>query len=111
MSYGRRLVVNRNIVIMKAKFLTVLSIVGIALFYVSQAQSQPPPASVSTGRTAEQATRPEVPGGGHGQVWVNTEAGVYLREGSPFYGTTAKGKYMTEQDAIQAGYKRAPKTP
>lgn len=96
---------------MKTKFLTTICIVGIAVFSVIQAQSQPPPTSVSTGRTTEQATRPQVSGGGHGQVWVNTELGVYHREGSPFYGTTAKGKYMTEQDAIQAGYKRAPKSP
>jgi hypothetical protein len=95
---------------MNTKFLTTVSIVGVALFCVNQAQSQPPPSSVSTGRTTEQATRAQVRGGGHGQVWVNTEAGVYHREGSPFYGTTPKGKYMTEQDAIQAGYKRAPKT-
>jgi len=95
---------------MKTKFLTAVSIVGIALFSLNQAQSQPPPASVSAGRTTEQATRPQALGGGHGQVWVNTEVGVYHREGSPFYGTTAKGKYMTEQDAIQAGYKPAPKT-
>jgi len=110
-SYGRRLVVNRNIFTMNTKFLTIVSVVGVALFCVGQAQSQPPPTSVSTGRTTEQATRPEAPGGGHGQVWVNTEARVYHREGSPFYGTTSKGRYMTEQDAIQAGYKRAPKTP
>jgi hypothetical protein len=96
---------------MNTKFLAVISIVGIALVSVNQAQSQPPPTSVSTGRTTEQATRPEAAGGGHGQVWVNTEAGVYHREGSPFYGTTSKGKYMTEQDAIQAGYKPARKTP
>lgn len=96
---------------MKTRFLTTICIVGIAVFSVIQAQSQPPPTSVSTGRTTEQATRPQVSGGGHGQVWVNTELGVYHREGSPFYGTTAKGKYMTEQDAIQAGYKRAPKSP
>ena len=60
------------------------------------------------GRTTEEATNPPAPGGGHGQVWVNTETGVYHREGSRFYGTTRKGKYMTEQDAIQAGYKPAP---
>jgi outer membrane biosynthesis protein TonB len=59
-------------------------------------------------RTTEEATNPPAPGGGHGQVWVNTETGVYHREGSGFYGTTRKGKYMTEQDAIQAGYKPAP---
>ena len=60
------------------------------------------------GRTTEEATNPPAAGGGHGQVWINTETGVYHREGSRFYGTTQKGKYMTEQDAIQAGYKPAP---
>lgn len=95
---------------MKTKLLTTISIVVVALFFVSQAQSQPPPTAVATGRTTEQATRPEASGGGHGQVWVNTEAGVYHREGSPFYGTTAKGKYMIEQDAKQAGFKPAPKS-
>jgi len=63
------------------------------------------------GRTSDEAANPPAPGGGHGQVWVNTETGVYHREGSRFYGTTRKGKYMTEQDAVQAGYKTAPKRP
>ena len=95
---------------MNTKFLATIFIAGVALFYVNPAHSQPPPTSVSSGRTTEQATRPQAAGGGHGQVWVNTELGVYHREGSPFYGTTAQGKYMTQQDAIQAGYKPAPKT-
>jgi hypothetical protein len=64
---------------------------------------------VPAGRITEEAANPPAPGGGHGQVWVNTETGVYHREGSSFYGTTRKGKYMTEQDAKQAGYKPAPK--
>jgi hypothetical protein len=63
------------------------------------------------GRTTEAAANPPAPGGGHFQVWVNTETRVYHRQGSRFYGTTRKGKYMTEQDAIQAGYKPAPKGP
>ena len=95
---------------MNTKFLTTISVVGIALASLNQVQSQPPPTSVSAGRTSEQVTRPQASGGGHGQVWVNTELGVYHREGSPFYGTTAKGKYMTQQDAMQAGYKPAPKS-
>jgi len=75
-------------------------------FFAAPVQSQAPaPDSAPAGRTAEQA-----PGGGHGLVWVNTEAGVYYGERSPLYGRTRNGKYMTEQDAIQAGYKRAPKT-
>jgi hypothetical protein len=60
-------------------------------------------------RTADEAANPPAPGGGHGQVWVNPETGVYHRTGSRFYGTTRKGKYMTEHDAMQAGYKPAPK--
>jgi hypothetical protein len=70
----------------------------------SPVASPAPPA-----RTADEAANPPAPGGGHGQVWVNPETGVYHRTGSRFYGTTRKGKYMTEQDAIQAGYKPAPK--
>jgi len=77
----------------------------------AKAERKPHPAAspVPAGRTTEEAANPPAPGGGHGQVWVNTETGVYHREGSRFYGTTRKGKYMTQQDAIQAGYKPAPK--
>jgi DNA uptake protein ComE-like DNA-binding protein len=39
-----------------------------------------------------------------GMVWVNTESKVYHREGDRWYGNTKKGKYMTEADAIAAGY-------
>jgi pyruvate/2-oxoglutarate dehydrogenase complex dihydrolipoamide acyltransferase (E2) component len=59
-------------------------------------------------RAIDEAVNPPAPGGGQGQVWVNTETGIYHRQGSRFYGTTRTGKYMTEQDAKQAGYKPAP---
>ena len=77
----------------------------------AKAEGKAPPAAspVPAGRTTEKATNPQAPGGGPGLVWVNTETGVYHSERSPLYGTTSKGKYMTEQQAIQAGYKRAPK--
>jgi len=75
----------------------------------AERKAGPAASPVPAGRTTEEAANPPAPGGGHGQVWVNTETGVYHREGSRFYGTTRKGKYMTEQDAIQAGYKPAPK--
>jgi hypothetical protein len=44
-----------------------------------------------------------------GMVWVNTNTKVYHKEGDRFYGKTKQGKYMTEQDAIQAGYRAAKK--
>ena len=56
------------------------------------------------GATTKAANSP-APGGGHGKVWVNTETHVYHKEGSRFYGTTKKGKYMTEAEAIKEGNK------
>jgi hypothetical protein len=66
--------------------------------------ASPAPATTAT---TEAATNPPAQGGGHGLVWVNTESKVYHREGSRFYGTTKKGKYMTEQDAINEGDRAA----
>jgi hypothetical protein len=40
-------------------------------------------------------------------VWVNTDSHVYHKEGSRFYGTTKKGQYMKEADAVKAGNKAA----
>jgi pyruvate/2-oxoglutarate dehydrogenase complex dihydrolipoamide acyltransferase (E2) component len=72
-------------------------------------RARPAASPTPAGRTTEEAVNPPAPGGGAGLVWVNTEAGVYHGQRSPFYGTTGKGKYMTEHAAIKAGYKRAPK--
>jgi hypothetical protein len=41
-----------------------------------------------------------------GEVWVNTSSGVY-HKGGKWFGATKQGKFMTEQDAIKAGYKAA----
>jgi hypothetical protein len=64
------------------------------------------PAKSTSGAAA--ATAP-APGGGHGLVWVNTDSHVYHREGSRFYGTTKKGKYMTEAEAAKEGNRAAGK--
>jgi hypothetical protein len=55
--------------------------------------------------TAQQP-RPAASGG---MVWVNTVSGVYHKPGSHWYGKTKHGKYMTEADAIKAGYHAAKK--
>lgn len=44
-----------------------------------------------------------------GLVWVNLSTHVYHKEG-PNYGTTKRGKFMTEDDAKKAGYRAAQET-
>jgi hypothetical protein len=51
-----------------------------------------------------------------GMVWANTSTKVFHREGDRYYGNTKHGKWMTEEDALKAGYHEAkeggaPKTP
>jgi hypothetical protein len=68
------------------------------------------PAAASPAAAHGAATKPAnspAPGGGHGKVWVNTETHMYHKEGSRFYGTTRKGKYVTEAEAIKEGNKAA----
>ena len=38
-----------------------------------------------------------------GKVWVNTDTGVY-HKGGKWFGATKQGKFMTEDEAIKAGY-------
>jgi len=40
-----------------------------------------------------------------GMVWVNTNTGIYHREGDRWYGKTKNGKFMSEADAQKAGYR------
>jgi hypothetical protein len=44
---------------------------------------------------------PPVPG----MVWANLDTKRYHKEGSRWFGATRNGKYMTEADAVRAGYK------
>jgi len=60
-----------------------------------------PPAASAKAPASTQGTP------GNGMVWVNTETGVYHKEGSRYYGKTKQGKYMSEADAVNAGYRAA----
>lgn len=53
--------------------------------------------------SAELSANP-APGGGPGLVWVNKDTRVYHKQGDAWYGRTKNGQYMTEADAVKAGY-------
>jgi predicted flap endonuclease-1-like 5' DNA nuclease len=67
------------------------------------------PAASNRAKTANTNAPPasatQAAGGGNGKVWVNTKSGVYHKEGDRWYGKTKEGKYMTEDEAIKAGYR------
>ena len=65
------------------------------------------PLAASPAKTAPEAPTAYTPPPAAGMVWVNLESKVYHKEGDRWYGMTKKGKYMTEADAIKAGYRAA----
>jgi hypothetical protein len=70
--------------------------------------TKPAPASTPAASkpAAKQQTRPA---NSAGMVWVNTDSGIYHKPGTRYYGKTKQGKYMSEADAIKAGYRAAGK--
>ena len=66
----------------------------------------PPQTTASTTSKIPTVGTPQVPPV-KGMVWVNLSTKVYHKEGDVYYGNTKNGKFMTEADAIKAGYRAA----
>ncbi len=70
-----------------------------------------PAAASKPSSPAAAAVAPAQPPPAKGMVWVNTETKVFHREGDRWYGNTKHGKYMTEADALKAGYRESKERP
>jgi hypothetical protein len=64
------------------------------------------PAASTAARTPAAPTAAQQPPV-KGMVWVNLSTKVFHREGDRYYGNTKSGKFMTEADAVKAGYREA----
>jgi hypothetical protein len=64
-----------------------------------------PPAAAANARTTTPTTAQQPPV--KGMVWVNLSTKIFHREGDRYYGNTKNGKFMTEADAVAAGYREA----
>jgi len=77
-------------------------------------RTPPPPVTTASPRTSTPAnaggeTSASATPPSPGMVWVNTDTKIYHLEGDRWYGHTRHGRWMTEQDAMQAGYRKAKK--
>jgi hypothetical protein len=66
-----------------------------------------PASATSTGARTPAATTTAQQPPVKGMVWVNLSTKVFHREGDRYYGNTKSGKFMTEADALKAGYREA----
>jgi hypothetical protein len=65
-----------------------------------------PKAATSTAKPAKTVQQPPAD---KNMVWVNLDSKIYHRSDSVWYGKTKKGSYMSEADAVKAGYREAKK--
>ena len=83
-----------------------LSKAGLTESQISKFESQVTVGKSAGGQSAPEGTVARTPPQ-KGMVWVNTDSGVYHKEGDRWYGATKEGKWLTEADAKKAGYREA----
>ena len=89
------------------RILAALALAG-ALIAAPQGKSAPPEAKkAAAAKAAPAASDADIAAAkAKGLVWVNTNTGVYHKDGR-YYGKTKQGQFMTEDEAKKAGHHAA----
>ena len=98
--------VPKNTIQKITSMVTVGAPAGAAPSKSAQPSAPAPPRAAAAAKTASTSTAAQQPPA-PGMVWVNLETKVFHREGDRYYGKTKNGKFMTEADAVKAGYREA----
>lgn len=77
-------------------------VIGVKVLDVEDAPSPRAQADQAPAAQPDQAAQP-----GAGDVWVNTNSGLYWRPGTRYYGRTRQGEYLSEEEALRQGYRPA----
>jgi len=71
------------------------------------ARAGPPPPPASATPPASTLGNPPPPPPAPGMVWANPDTKLYYFPGATLYGKTRHGRYLTEADALKAGFRAA----
>lgn len=99
----------------RRSFALAVSVIALLLAVpiLSHVHAGPLPAAASSAQASAKAAATPAPTAAEiaaaraaKKVWVNLNTGIY-HKGGRWYGKTKSGKFMTEDEAKKAGYKRA----
>lgn len=65
------------------------------------------PASLGAQARAASGSAAQSKAGSADSVWLNTSSGVYHCPGTQYFGSTRRGRFLTEAEAQKAGYRPA----
>lgn len=87
--------------------ITPLVIAGPAAATPAAVKGAEPKKASPTAKATAKAKEAPMPPPGKEMVWVNPDSKIYHKAGSKWYGKTKQGSYMSEAEAVKAGFRES----